>query len=167
MAWDNPHGTLSADERLRLEREAQIFAEAQRKMLREEQKRAERDAERSRPVSTGYSHSTPPQTIIRTVVVRPPSPEEIANENRIVMEIYHDRLAKSRAKRVLAATYGSADYIHYRYGEPAWRKTIEDYQQMYQCSKEEAIEKICQNYREEDWSAYENELVEKLIGKRK
>ena len=45
MAWDNPHGSLSADERLRLEREAKIFAEAQRKMLREEEQRAAKQRE--------------------------------------------------------------------------------------------------------------------------
>ena len=44
MAWDNPSGFLSPNERDRLKREAEIFAEAQaeaqRKMLREEEQRA-------------------------------------------------------------------------------------------------------------------------------
>ena len=50
MAWDNPSGILSPNERDRLKREAEIFAEAQRKMLREEEQRAakQREAEEHR-----------------------------------------------------------------------------------------------------------------------
>ena len=50
MAWDNPSGILSPNERDRLKREAEIFAEAQRKMLRGEEQRAakQREAEERR-----------------------------------------------------------------------------------------------------------------------
>ena len=45
MAWDNPSGILSPNERDRLKREAEIFAEAQRKMLMEEEQRASKQRE--------------------------------------------------------------------------------------------------------------------------
>jgi len=54
MAWDSPSGILSPNERDRLKREAEIFAEAhaeaKRKMLREEEQRAseQREAEERR-----------------------------------------------------------------------------------------------------------------------
>lgn len=48
MAWDDPHGNLSYDERRRLEREAEIYVEAQRKMLREEAKKQREIDERHR-----------------------------------------------------------------------------------------------------------------------
>lgn len=168
MAWDNPHGTLSADERLRLEREAQIFAEAQRKMLREEQKRAEREAERYSSTSTGHKTESFSRVTI-SAQPRPPrilTPAEIAEEKRIIQETLQQRYAKTRARLVREAVYGSADYIHFRYGHPAWTRAIAEYREKYQCTEEEAIQLICHNYKEEDWRELESELVEKLLGNR-
>lgn len=168
MAWDNPHGTLSADERLRLEREAKIFAEAQREMLRQEQKRAEREAERYSSTSTGHKTESFPRVTISMQPPPPriPTPAEIAKEERIVREMYEERIAKIRARNALEAPYGSAEYIHSRYGHKTWTTKIAEYMEDFQCTEEEAVRLICRSYKEEEWRAYEIERVEKLLRER-
>ncbi|SEL58751.1 hypothetical protein SAMN02910353_02952 [Ruminococcus sp. YRD2003] len=176
MAWDNPHGSLSADERLRLEREAKILAEAQRKMLREEEQRAAkqreaeerrradardreeraRRAEEERRYKNQLASERRAQSKARSesykAWLRTPEGDAFLNQERY----------KSRAEKVWNAEYGSATYLRNRYGH-AYYVIAEIIQNILGCTPDEAEETISQNYIEPRWKYFEQPEVEKLL----
>ena len=161
-----PHGYQWSHEELRnAERAAEIQARAIVEAQRKERERLEQE-ERRRQVeeSLRYHPSTPkPQ---------PPSPpvqpgyylkERVREQSQ---ERVHASVAKMRAEKAMAAPFGSADYIHNRYGHAVWLGKVTEYRNKFGCSEEEAILRMVQEYKEDEWAHLEDPLIEQFMGHR-
>lgn len=160
-----PHGYQWSHEELRnAERAAQIQAQAIVEAQRKEQARREKE-ERMRRLneSSGYQSSTP-----RTP--KPPTPRgphDIKRNKERAAERVHTNIAKMRAEKAMAAIFGSADYIHNRYGHAVWRGKVTEYRNRFSCSEEEAVTLMVRDYKESEWTHLEDPLIEKFMGHRK
>lgn len=133
MAWDNPSGILSPNERDRLKREAKIFAEAQRKMLREEEQRAskQREAEERRRAAERDREERTRRAEERRARYSQPS---VQNRGIAILEerlkAIEEKIRASertpegivyRAEKVRSSYVGSRDYLEARYGIDAYK----------------------------------------------
>lgn len=182
MAWQNPHGNLTDDERRRLEREAQIYAEAQRKMLREEAKREEkqrereerrRAEERSRTESRRRLEETQRGT---QVSLQGNSHKAIiaAKEEKLRALESSPAVIAHRVKTVKSSHVGSRKYLEARYGYDAYKSEYEDaYKSKHgrfltyvPIGDKTAEEIVAENYSQTDrfWKNHECEQIEQLLG---
>lgn len=67
----------------------------------------------------------------------------------------------------MRATFGSAEYIHNRYGHVVWCGKITEYRNKFSCSEAEAVTLIVRNYSESEWAHLEDPLIEAFMGHRK
>lgn len=141
------------------ERVAQIQAQAIVEAQRKEQERLEREARRT-------VHSTPVEAPPRSYPVRSPRTrterDREESEARVCTSI-----AKMRAEKAMAACFGSADYIHNRYGHKVWLGKITEYRNKFGCSEEDAIIRVVRDYKEFEWAHLEDPLIEQFMGHRK
>jgi hypothetical protein len=72
-----------------------------------------------------------------------------------------------RAEKAMRATFGSAEYIHNRYGHVVWCGKITEYRNKFGCSESEAVTLIVRNYSESEWAHLEDPLIEAFMGHRK
>ena len=157
-----PHGfQWSAEDYRNAERmakiQAQAIAEAQSKererQEREDRRRQVEESLRTRP-STPYS----PRTSI---------PFATEQARRACEVRVHTSIAKMRAEKAMAATFGSADYIHNRYGHAVWLGKVTEYCNKFGCSEEEAVTLMVRDYKESEWAHLEDPLIEQFMGHRK
>jgi hypothetical protein len=183
-------GYISPDERRRLEQEAKIYAEAQRKMLREETARSERQrekreqeerwkAEREEATRRIFErNSTRSQQ--RTHSTLKERDEAIASAEKAVIHAMENspegitnRLAIIRASRV-----GSREYLQARYGADAYNLKYQEAKETYKSDygyylplsngwNEILVEMIAQSYYQNDmfWKSHECEQIEEQLGK--
>lgn len=161
-----PHGYQWSHEEYRnAERAAQIQAralvEAQR---RERQRQEEEDRRRRLKESFRHHTSTPRASTPTSTVYQSPYLRELAREQ--AAKRVDTRIAKMRAEKAMAANFGSADYIHNRYGHAVWLGKVTEYRNKFGCSEEEAITLMVQEYKESDWAHLEDPLIEKFMGHR-
>lgn len=158
-----PHGYQWSDEDYRnAERAAQIQAQAIVEAQRKEQARLEREARREvrraapseAPVGTSPVSTTPSSFVLERVW------REAEAENARA-------IAKMRAEKAMRATFGSAEYIHNRYGHVVWCGKITEYRNKFGCSEAEAVTLIVRNYSESEWAHLEDPLIEAFMGHRK
>lgn len=150
--WDNPHGTLSADERLRAERLAKIQADA----IRE----AHRDIERRERL-----HATSTPVIpTRSSGPRPLTESQIAWGDlcRRTRQLQAD-IDKTMAGIANRAEFGTEQYIRARYGRRVWREAVAECQERLGCTEEEAAEAVIREYTEDGWRDRERPGVERYI----
>ena len=157
-----PHGYQWSHEELRnAERAAKIQAEAIMEAQRKERARLEREAQRT-------THRAPSTAPVRATPVRP-APSAFAME-RAWREAEAENaraIAKMRAEKAMRATFGSAEYIHNRYGHVVWCGKITEYRNKFGCSESEAVTLIVRNYSESEWAHLEDPLIEAFMGHRK
>jgi hypothetical protein len=67
----------------------------------------------------------------------------------------------------MAANFGSAEYIHNRYGHAVWLGRITEYRNKFGCSEEAAVVLMVRFYKESEWAHLEDPLIEKFMGHRK
>lgn len=159
-----PHGYQWSHEELRnAERAAKIQAEAIAEAQRKERLRQEREFVRRK--SEVRQTSTPRSSM----PIRPAemSPHDTKRNNERSAERVRISIAKSRAEKAMAATFGSAEYIHNRYGHAVWLGRITEYCNKFGCSKEAAVVLMVRFYKESDWAHLEDPLIEKFMGHRK
>ena len=177
MAWDNPSGILSPNERDRLKREAEIFAEAQRKMLREEEQRAskqreaeerrraaERDIEeRTRRAEERRARYSQPSVQNRGIAILEERlkaiEEKIRASERTPEGIVH------RAEKVRSSYVGSRDYLEARYGIDAYKHNQYRLTRGGGYNIHKIEELIAEDYSPDDpnWKRYECAEVETLL----
>lgn len=155
-----PHGYQWSHEDYRnAERAAQIQAQAIVEAQRRERERLEREARRT-------VHSAPVETPPRSHPVRPPhirtERDREESEARVCASI-----AKMRAEKAMAANFGSADYIHNRYGHKVWLGKITEYRNKFGCSEEDAVILMVRDYKESEWAHLEDSLIEQFMGHRR
>lgn len=161
-----PHGFQWSLEEIRnAERAAEIQARAIVEAQRKERERQEReDRRRQTEESLRYQPSTSP---------KPSSPpihqpgyylKELSRKR--TKERVRTRIAKMRAEKAMAATFGSADYVHNRYGHAVWLGKVTEYRNKFGCSEEEAITLMVRDYKEDEWASLEDPLIEKFMGHR-
>jgi hypothetical protein len=159
-----PHGYQWSHEELRnAERAAKIQAQALVEAQRKEQQRLEKEATmRKLQETSGYQSSTP----YTPKPSAPMSPYDIQRNKERAAERVHTRIAKMRAEKAMAANFGSADYIHNRYGHAVWLGKITEYRNKFGCSEEEAVTLMVRDYKESEWAHLEDPLIEKFMGHR-
>lgn len=157
-----PHGFQWSPEDYRnAERASKIQAQAILEAQRKEQARLEREARRAaRRAPAEAPVGVPPVRTTHSAFVEERAWREAEVENARA-------IAKMRAERAMRATFGSADYIHNRYGHVVWCGKITEYRNKFGCSEEEAIELIVRNYLESEWTHLEDPLIEAFMGHRK
>lgn len=157
-----PHGFQWSPEDYRnAERASRIQAQAILEAQRKEQARLEREARREfrRTLAKEPTRKPPTRTTYSPVTL------ELARREA---ELENTRaIAKMRAEKAMRATFGSADYIHNRYGHVVWCGKITEYRNKFGCSEEEAVELIVRNYLESEWVHLEDSLIEEFMGHRK
>ena len=160
-----PHGYQWSHEELRnAERMAEIQARALVEAQRKERERQEKEDERrSAKESSGYQSSTP----FTPSSSKPPSPCFTELNKERAEERIHARIAKMRAEKALAVSFGSADYIHNRYGHAVWLGKITEYRNKFGCSEDEAVTRMVQEYKESEWAHLEDPLIEEFMGHRR
>lgn len=161
-----PHGYQWSHEDYRnAERAAQIqaraIAEAQR---RERQRQEEEDRRRKLEESFRCHSSTSCSYTPKRPVCQSPYLRELARQQ--AAKRVDTNIAKMRAEKAMRANFGSADYIHNRYGHAVWLGKITEYRNKFGCSEEEAITLMVQEYKESDWAHLEDPLIEKFMGHR-
>ena len=157
-----PHGfQWSLEDYRNAERMAKIQAQALVEAQRKERDRLERESRRT----VRRAPSTAP---VRATPVRP-APSAFAMElARREAEAENDRaIAKMRAEKAMRATFGSAEYIHNRYGHVVWCGKITEYRNKFSCSESEAVTLIVRDYSESEWAHLEYPLIEAFMGHRK
>ena len=162
-----PHGYQWSHEELRnAQRAAEIQAQAIVEAQRKERERLERDESRRRAEEASrYQPPAPKPQPSTSLVHLDPYLRERAKER--AAERVHTRIAKMRAEKAMAATFGSADYIHNRYGHAVWLGKVTEYRNKFGCSEEEAIPRMVQEYKEDEWAHLEDPLIEQFMGHRK
>lgn len=157
-----PHGFQWSPEDYRnAERASKIQAQAILEAQRKEQARLEREARRAaRRAPAEAPVGVPPVRTTHSAFVEERAWREAEVENARA-------IAKMRAERAMRATFGSADYIHNRYGHVVWCGKITEYRNKFGCSEEEAIELIVRNYLESEWAHLEDPLIEAFMGHRR
>lgn len=161
-----PHGyQWSHDELRNAERAAQIQAQAIVEAQRRERERQEKEAQRRQvEESLRYQPSTPRSSSRGPVEM---SPYDIQRNKERAAERVRTNVAKMRAEKAMAAIFGSADYIHNRYGHVVWRGKITEYRNRFSCTEEEAVTLMVRDYKESEWTHLEDPLIEKFMGHRK
>ena len=157
-----PHGFQWSPEDYRnAERASKIQAQAIVEAQRKEQARLEREARRAaRRAPAEAPVGIPPTRTTHSAFVEERAWREAEIENARA-------IAKMRAERAMRATFGSAEYIHNRYGHVVWCGKITEYRNKSGCSEEEAVELIVRNYLESEWAHLEDPLIEAFMGHRK
>lgn len=157
-----PHGfQWSLEDYRNAERMAKIQAQALVEAQRKERDRLEREAQRT----VRRAPSTAP---VRATPVRPTLSAFDIEQLRREAEAENDRaIAKMRAEKAMRATFGSAEYIHNRYGHVVWCGKITEYRNKFGCSEAEAVTLIVRNYSESEWANLEDPLIEAFMGHRK
>ena len=157
-----PHGfQWSLEDYRNAERMAKIQAQALVEAQRKERDRLEREAQRTvrRAPSAAPVCATP---------VRPTLSAFDIEQLRREAEAENDRaIAKMRAEKAMRATFGSAEYIHNRYGHVVWCGKITEYRNKFSCSESEAVTLIVRDYSESEWAHLEDPLIEAFMGHRK
>lgn len=157
-----PHGFQWSPEDYRnAERASRIQAQAIVEAQRKEQARLEREARRAahRAPSEAPVSATPVSTTHSAFVTERVWREAEAENARAI--------AKMRAEKAMRATFGSAEYIHNRYGHVVWCGKITEYRNRFGCSESEAVILIVRNYSESEWAPLEDPLIEAFMGHRK
>lgn len=162
-----PHGYQWSHEELRnAERAAEIQARAIVEAQRKERERLEREESRRRVEEPlRYQPSALPTPSHQCRVQQSPYLRELARKQ--AEERVHVRIAKMRAGKAMAATFGSADYIHNRYGHAVWLGKVTEYRNKFGCSEEEAVTRMVRDYKEDEWTHLEDPLIEQSMGHRK
>lgn len=157
-----PHGfQWSLEDYRNAERMAKIQAQALVEAQRKERDRLEREAQRT-------IHRAPSTAPVRATPVRPTLSAFDIEQLRREAEAENDRaIAKMRAEKAMRATFGSAEYIHNRYGHVVWCGKITEYRNKFSCSEEEAVTLMVRDYKESDWAHLEDPLIEQFMGHRK
>lgn len=157
-----PHGfQWSLEDYRNAERMAKIQAQALVEAQRKERDRLEREARRT----VRRAPSTAP---VRATPVRPTLSAFDIEQLRREAEAENDRaIAKMRAEKAMRATFGSAEYIHNRYGHVVWCGKITEYRNKFSCSESEAVTLIVRDYSESEWAHLEDPLIEAFMGHRK
>lgn len=155
-----PHGYQWSHEELRnAERAAKIQAQAIIEAQRREQERQEREARRT-------DRSAPVEAPASSYVARTPHIPTERDREKSEARV-RSNIAKMRAEKAMAAYFGSADYIHNRYGHAVWLGKITEYRNKFGCSEEEAVTLMVRDYKESEWAHLEDPLIEKFMGHRK
>ena len=158
-----PHGYQWSHEDYRnAERAAKIQAQAIAEAQRKERERQEKEDQRRRLEESLRYH---PSTAHSAAPVLTHTPSERAIDKSKVR--VHTNVAKMRAEKAMAANFGSADYIHNRYGHAVWLGKITEYRNKFGCSEEEAVTLMVRDYKESEWAHLEDPLIEKFMGHRK
>lgn len=157
-----PHGfQWSLEDYRNAERMAKIQAQALVEAQRKERDRLEREAQRT-------VRRAPSAAPVRATPVRPTLSAFDIEQLRREAEAENDRaIAEIRAKKAMRAIFGSADYIHNRYGHVVWCGKITEYRNRFSCSEEEAITLLVRDYKESEWANLEDPLIEAFMGHRK
>ena len=157
-----PHGfQWSLEDYRNAERMAKIQAQALVEAQRKERDRLEREAQRT-------VHRAPSTAPVRATPVRPTLSAFDIEQLRREAEVENDRaIAKMRAEKAMRATFGSAEYIHNRYGHVVWCGKITEYRNKFSCSESEAVTLIVRDYSESEWAHLEDPLIEAFMGHRK
>lgn len=157
-----PHGFQWSHEDYRnAETAAKIQAQAILEAQRKEQARLEREARRA-------ARRAPAEAPVRVPPVRTTYSPFVEERAWREAEVENARaIAKMRAEKAMRATFGSAEYIHNRYGHVVWCGKITEYRNKFGCSEEEAVELIVRNYLESEWAHLEDPLIEAFMGHRK
>lgn len=157
-----PHGFQWSPEDYRnAERASKIQAQAILEAQRKEQARLEREARRAaRRAPAEAPVGVPPARTTHSAFVEERAWREAEIENARA-------IAKMRAEKAMRATFGSAEYIHNRYGHVVWCGKITEYRNKFGCSEAEAIELIVRNYKESEWTHLEDPLIEAFMGHRR
>lgn len=160
-----PHGYQWSHEDYRnAERAAKIQAQAIAEAQRKERERQEKEDRMRRleeslrqPTSTTYAPKPP----------TPLGPQDIKRNKERSAKRVRTNVAKMRAEKAMAANFGSADYIHNRYGHAVWLGKITEYRNKFGCSEEEAVTLMVRDYKESEWTHLEDPLIEQFMGHRK
>lgn len=160
-----PHGFQWSPEDYRnAERAAKIQAQAIAEAQRKERERQEKEDRMRRleeslrqPTSTTYTPKPP----------TPLGPQDIKRNKERSAKRVRTNVAKMRAEKAMAANFGSADYIHNRYGHAVWLGKITEYRNKFGCSEEEAVTLMVRDYKESEWAHLEDPLIEQFMGHRK
>ena len=158
-----PHGYQWSHEELRnAERAAKIQAQAIIEAQRKERARLEREARRT-------AHRAPAKAPVRTTPSPLFTPSAFAAELawREAEAENARAIAKICAEKAMRAIFGSAEYIHNRYGHVVWCGKITEYRNKFSCSESEAVTLIVRNYLESEWAHLEDPLIEAFMGHRK
>ena len=157
-----PHGfQWSAEDYRNAEKAAKIQAQAIVEAQRQEQARLEREARRT-------DHRAPSEAPVRATPVRtPPDALSLKLAWRKAEAENARAIAKMRAEKAMRAIFGSAEYIHNRYGHVVWCGKITEYRNKFSCSESEAVTLIVRNYSESEWAHLEDPLIETFMGHRK
>ena len=157
-----PHGfQWSLEDYRNAERMAKIQAQALVEAQRKERDRLEREAQRT-------VRRAPSASPVRATPVRPTLSAFDIEQLRREAEAENDRaIAKMRAEKAMRATFGSAEYIHNRYGHVVWCGKITEYRNKFSCSESEAVTLIVRDYSESEWAHLEDPLIEAFMGHRK
>ena len=159
-----PHGYQWSHEELRnAERAAKIQAQAIAEAQRKERERQEKeDRRRELEKSLRQQPSALPHPSHQCRVQQSPYLRELAKKQS--EERVHVNIAKMRAGKAVAAPFGSAEYIHNRYGHAVWLGKITEYRNKFGCSEEEAVTLMVRDYKESDWAHLEDSLIEQFMG---
>jgi len=156
MAWDDPHGNLSYDERRRLEREAEIYVEAQRKMLREEAKKQREIDERHREEERQrrdderrWSESLASRNMRSGAETKASKERRLKSEKCQALVQYVDKF--KRVNTVRSSAIGSTKYLIARYGKHAYRIMLDTVIQALNITEQEAADYLTENYSEALW----------------
>lgn len=154
-----PHGfQWSYEDYRNAERAAKIQAQAIAEEQRKERDRLEREAQRT-------VRRAPSAAPVRATPVRPTLSAFDIEQLRRAAEVENARaIAEIRAKRAMRAIFGSAEYIHNRYGHVVWCGKITEYRNKFSCSEEEAITLMVRDYKESEWIHLEDPLIEAFMG---
>ena len=160
-----PHGYQWSHEDYRnAERMAKIQAQAIAEAQRKERERQEKEDQRRKLEESLRQHTSTPYT------PKPPVPLSPCFEKRAKEQSakrVRTNIAKMRAEKAMAANFGSADYIHNRYGHAVWLGKITEYRNKFSCSEEEAVTLMVRDYKESEWAHLEDPLIEQFMGHRK
>lgn len=160
-----PHGYQWSHEDYRnAERAAKIQAQAIAEAQRKERERQEKEDQRRKLEESLHQHTSTPYT------PKPPTPlgpQDIKRNKERSAKRVRTNVAKMRAEKAMAANFGSADYIHNRYGHAVWLGKITEYRNKFGCSEEEAVTLMVRDYKESEWAHLEDPLIEQFMGHRK
>jgi len=134
-------------------RQAEIEAEAMRKMLREEQKRRDREVQRQAQVSA----KSP--SVLEEPARRPSEAAEA------IYKMQRDDKTRREHARWIFEHRNSIDrrWLEVRYGWENVREAINRTKKSYHCGVQGAIQILCRNFVEEDWMDCRDRLLEMYI----
>jgi len=160
-----PHGYQWSHEDYRnAERAAKIQAQAIAEAQRKERERQEKEDQRRKLEESLRQHTSTTYTPKPSAPLSPWAKKRAKEQSA---ERVHTNVAKMRAEKAMAANFGSADYIHNRYGHAVWLGKITEYRNKFGCSEEEAVTLMVRDYKESEWAHLEDPLIEQFMGHRK